>query len=292
MLSSFIEAQNVEHKKLFFYYESRILAAVLIISPHDYAFQAPSSYTQYQGIALAPIHGKPHQVTTRQIKILSSLLDMLEDIYPYHSFCLHPSLSDLRPFQWHNYGNRDKARYSISLAYSGIIDLTQYSDYHVYCASIRSSRRQDYRKAIRSGLTRKESHDTDLFLELYTQTFLRQNILIEEVARDYVKAFLGKLLDANLVKLHMCYLEDSNPINAVVCIAHKDSSYYLFGATSPEYRELGGNTYLLLREIEDCYAANIKYFDMIGINSPARGDFKTSFNAVPVPYYVTTLGNG
>ena len=99
-------------------------------------------------------------------------------------------------------------------------------------------------------------------------------------------------MKANLGKLHVCWLEDSKPINATVCIAHKQSSYYLFGATNPEYRELGGNTYLLLRQIEDCYAANVTSFDMIGVNSPARGDFKTSFNAIPVPYYITTLDNG
>ena len=41
----------------------------------------------------------------------------------------------------------------------------------------------------------------------------------------------------------------------------------------------------MFEQIQYCIEQGLSYVDFIGINSPLRGDFKTSFNADPRPYF-------
>ena len=92
----------------------------------------------------------------------------------------------------------------------------------------------------------------------------------------------------------MKFLTCSNPIgdvvSSVVILSDPYSDYYLFGATDPMYRSFGVNTLLLLEAIKDSFLAGKKCFDMIGINSPNRGDFKTSFNSLPRQVFSVSIG--
>jgi len=65
-------------------------------------------------------------------------------------------------------------------------------------------------------------------------------------------------------------------------------AYYLVGANEPHYRHTGSAAYLMLENIRRCQAKGLAAVDFVGINSPNRGDFKTSFNAVPVRYFDLT----
>ena len=65
-------------------------------------------------------------------------------------------------------------------------------------------------------------------------------------------------------------------------------AYYLIGANDPEYRHSGSGSYLMLESLRRSQERGLATVDFVGINSPNRGDFKTSFNAVPVPYFVAT----
>jgi hypothetical protein len=59
-------------------------------------------------------------------------------------------------------------------------------------------------------------------------------------------------------------------------------------ANHPEFRKTGCGTYLMIENIRRWQRKGLAAVDFVGINSPNRGDFKTSFNAVPVPYFLAT----
>src|SRR5262249_12920131 len=68
----------------------------------------------------------------------------------------------------------------------------------------------------------------------------------------------------------------------------RSCGYYMFGANDPEYRKTGAGTLLLAHSIRHCMERGLESVDVVGINSPNRGDFKTSFNAAPSAYHVVT----
>ena len=67
-------------------------------------------------------------------------------------------------------------------------------------------------------------------------------------------------------------------------------SYYLIGANDPNYRKDGAGGFVVLEQIRYCIEQGLSYEDFMGINSPLRGDFKTSLNADPVSYFEFNLG--
>jgi hypothetical protein len=72
-------------------------------------------------------------------------------------------LADLRPFQWHNYHEPDKGQFKIDLRYTGILDLKKYSNFDEYLVSVRSVRRQEYKKASQT-LKVQFSNDVELLI--------------------------------------------------------------------------------------------------------------------------------
>jgi hypothetical protein len=42
----------------------------------------------------------------------------------------------------------------------------------------------------------------------------------------------------------------------------------------------------MLEKIRRCKEAGAREIEVVGINSPNRGYFKTSFNAAPKPYFI------
>jgi lipid II:glycine glycyltransferase (peptidoglycan interpeptide bridge formation enzyme) len=74
---------------------------------------------------------------------------------------------------------------------------------------------------------------------------------------------------------------------AALFVYDRTAAYYLAAGTDPELRETGAGTSIVLAFIERAIARGLHGVDVCGINSPQRGDFKTSFNALPVPYFLT-----
>ena len=65
----------------------------------------------------------------------------------------------------------------------------------------------------------------------------------------------------------------------------------MIGANDPEYRKYGTGTFIMFEQIRKCLESGLSQVDFIGINSPNRGDYKTSFGGIPVQYFSFTLGD-
>ncbi len=278
--SSFLNSLHVEIEKVFFISENKKIASAVIIDT-----KGKPTFSMYQGITLAPLAGRTHSVFNQQLKILSSFLEYLSQKYSVIAFCLIHRFSDLRAFQWVNYHNPEKGQFDITLNYTGIIPLNEEENFDSYLESIRPVRRQEWRKCLKNNFKIYESDQTGAFLRLYQLTFERQDITLSPETLQIVKRITEEAIRSKTGTLTYC--EDANGVihSATVILQYKDTFYYEFGASDPEYRSSGASVFLILHGIKKAFENNASYFDMVGINSPNRGDFKLSFNANPVPYF-------
>lgn len=268
--------------KLFFFDQNKMIIASAIIKKD----KKYNDYTEYQGLALSKPNGSNtiQKIVTDQFKKTETVLNLLEKKYKTFNLSLHPNITDLRPFQWLNYHNTKK-KISFSLKYTAIIDLKDYIDFEHYLSSIRSVRRQEYKKAIRNKLRFIESNEIEDFLRLYILTFARQGLSVSQYDLNYICNVYKTLSEIGQAKLTYVINENNTIISGMIVYLYKDTMYYQFGATDPEYRNTGGFVFAMLNNIKYGIENGINKFDMVGINSPNRGDFKISFNAKPISYY-------
>ena len=177
----------------------------------------------------------------------------------------------------------------MSLSYTGVIHLDRFSSFEDFLSSIRAARRQDARKAEKTGLRIELSHDVSEFIHLYELTFSRQGIASDDLQLAKVYRNVRTLLETGLGQILIARSSTGKVVSAIVTASDPICSYYLFGATDPTYRSTGANSALLLHAIQGMFQSAKKSFDMVGVNSPQRGDFKTSFNAEPVPFFALTF---
>lgn len=290
-LSSFVNALNVDYRRYLFAIDDDVVASILILKPGDVDFSAPYPYTQYQGLAFSETSLTGPSKISFHLRVTQSLLQHLNSAYPSHSLCLHPSVTDIRAFQWYNYHNQAENRYSYDLLYTGLIAVSEHSSFSKYLTTIRTARRQNYKRAQKLGISLSCENLVSDFIRLYALTFARQNIQISSTKLAYIEDMVLHLLNSGTARMFSAIDQNSYVCSSVVIMSDPLCDYYLFGACDPEYRSYGLNTFLILESLKVSFEREKKYFDMCGINSPNRGDFKTSFNAVPRPFYSVSIFN-
>ena len=269
----------------------RVVAGVPILVRDGAPLPAPYPYTIYQGPMLAPkcVELPPHRRYSVIVKVLEALIIQLADRYGSYSFSLHHAHDDLRALQWHNYGAAGLPQFQLKPQYTGLLDLRKALEFSTWLRSVRDCRRQEFKKAAATGLSVRTSTDYALLNRLHALTFGRQGLersdehgrLIERVAKCAQDLGSGEML--------LCETADGRPCSAILFLWHGDTAYYLIGANDPDCRQLGAGTFLMLKGIERLAASGFAELDVVGVNSPRRGDFKLSFNAVPRLYFDAEL---
>ncbi len=131
-------------------------AGAIVFADGNRALPAPRPLTCYQGVFLLPPRAETHSRIRWQLETLGSLLEALSSRYRSLSFSLHPSIDDIRAFQWFNYHAPDRGRFAVDVAYTGIVDLSGNTDFDTYRAGIRMNRRRDVERSINEGMTAVE----------------------------------------------------------------------------------------------------------------------------------------
>ena len=229
-----------------------------------------------------------HKRVKKSLELIDFLLVELAERYNRISFSLHYSFEDLRSFQWFHYHEPDLGQFKIDLYYTGLLDLNAYPDFESYLITIRQTRRNLYRQAVAKGLVVEMSNDIETLNSLHHLTFKRQGLKSDEQAGSNLRAISTAALTNGFGELMLCRTSNGEVASATLFLYDERCGYYLFGANHPDYRNTNSGTFLLLENIRRCYAKGIKTVDMCGINSPNRGDFKISFNAIPKPYFIFT----
>jgi len=283
-MSSFLNAWGKDSEKLFIKKNDQIMLGALLM---DHKLKLVNPPTRYQGILFSKeISNFPIYKRTKVcLDLVEFLLDELTKKYDRINFSLFHTFKDLRTIQWLNYHEPEKGQFNINLRYTGILDTTGANDIDSLLMLMRTDRRQAYRKNKKNGFNLKESDDVEIIDYLQELTYKRQGFSIEDNERKLFLDLVDGLNKDNLGRLLVCKDKDDNPAAASFFIFDNKYVYYLYGANDPDYRKFGTGTAIVTDQILFFKEKGINLIDFCGINSPARGDFKTSFNAMPIPFY-------
>uniref|UniRef100_UPI004047B096 GNAT family N-acetyltransferase n=1 Tax=Algoriphagus sp. TaxID=1872435 RepID=UPI004047B096 len=279
--STFLNSSKISVSKIVFKENEQIIATAIIKKDFDVY-----DYSLYQGINIVQSNSKNiNKNFIKEFAVLKEIIELLTKEFDHFTLNLSFRFIDLRPFLWHNYNFEYKKHFILDLKYTGIINLSNYENFDIYLNSIRSVRRQEYRKCITNKFNILESNNLEEFFRLYILTFERQDMHVSDAEISNIRDLCKMMFDKELAKMFYCVNKDGVIMSAIIVFIYNNNMYYQFGATDPIFRNTGASVMLILNAIKIAYQNKIEFFDMVGINSPNRGDFKMSFNANPYPYY-------
>jgi hypothetical protein len=262
------------------------LAGAVILRHGDDPAEAPYPYSPYQSLLLAGrlAGDPPHRAGRAVPQVAGELTEALAARYTRLSFCLHPSFTDVRGLQWFRYGQPD--RVLLDVRYTALVDLTGFPDFEDYLATVRPTRRNEYRRAAARGLRAEPSDDVELLDRLHAATFARQGLSRPEDEGALLRSIARAALAAGAGELLICRAPSGEPASATLFVDDGRTAVYLFGANAPEHRHLDAGAFLVLESVRRARERGLARVDLCGVNSPQRGDFKTSLGGVVTPYFL------
>lgn len=267
-----------------------LLGAMLFLNTDGQPLPSPRPFAMYQGVLFGKLLQSfhPHTQVTKQLKLVDFLLVELEKQYRRIPFTLHYTFPDVRSFSWFHYHERNRGTFKITIGYTGLIDIRKVRTMEDLLESIRTTRRQEVRKAQKKGWIVETSKDTDLLDRLHERTFDRQGMKRPEGEEILMRSIAKAALDHGFGEMLITKNTMDKVAGAILLLYDERSAYYLIGANDPEFRKDTCGSLLLVEGIMQSRKRGCSVFDVVGINSPARGEYKTSFNAVPTPYIVVS----
>lgn len=217
---------------------------------------------------------------SERFAITEFVADFLPTFYPTMEFQLHPSVTDIRPFLWVNYGEEDADHYTVDVRFTSYVQVFAGLAEEFHLARMSKARRQEIQYARRDGVEVKEEGfiGGGRFVKMYEQTMGEFETM---AAYTRMAQFLQTLYMSGLTRTFTAYV-DGNPASMVVMGMDSKRAYFLFGASNPEFRNSHAGSLVVWEAILRCGRSMV---DLEGVNSPARGWFKQSFGGSLVPYY-------
>lgn len=290
--STFLDCLHESYKLITIKENNTIRAGTVVFEKNGHPNSHIPPFTQYIGFLLSPpedLKGQSHIAWEYKITeiLLYFLFENFEDLAFSHSY----NLKDLRPFLWMNYGKEGCKKFITNLRYTAVLAKQDYEDQEKYLMNIRTTRRQEYRKA-KNLLTIKKSKSTSEILELYTETIKRSTNkeLTSKSEHNKLNQILDKCLKENIGDLFYS-VHDEKKVGGIFVLKYQTFLYYLVGASTEEGRKMFSNTYLIIEVLKKYFSEHYQKFDFLGVNSPNRGDFKLSFGGQLIKFFETRLEN-
>jgi len=131
-LSEYLKCIDQTHALYYCYKKQEKRAAVAVMEAEDGTSAVFHDYVIYNGVMYAPAANKQNQaqIHSEQFKISECVATELAGIYQNVTMSLHPSIRDIRPFLWYEYGS-DLPKYSPDIRYTSHIDISFDSAYLV-----------------------------------------------------------------------------------------------------------------------------------------------------------------
>jgi hypothetical protein len=290
--STFLAAVCPDAERWFIVEDEHIVAGVPVLIRDGTAATAPYLYTPYHGLLLSKEFSMQpgHRRIPRTVRLSTAVLEALCERYRQFWLSLHPTFNDVRGFQWFHYGEHTKLQATLAVRYTGLIQLDVDETFETYLSRTRRVRRYEFCRANRSGLRIRESSQPSILMEMLEETFGRQGLHVEAREQEAISKICAAFLGSGAGYLAVAEAPDGKILAATLFLEHCGTLYYLLGATRTEARDAGANTLLFLGSVEQALRRGVRRVDVVGVNSPNRGDFKTSLGAEPVPYFVVAVG--
>lgn len=277
------------------YNADELRAVVAVVESPDGTSAILDDLVIYSGICFgAATSGQSRaQRISERHEIATFIVGALADRYEAVEFALAPSIDDVRPFLWHNYG-QDSGRYSVDVRYTSYLAIadfanaTRLEDIETYRQAT-GARRQEIRYARRDGVVTEEFQDVAVFIDFYRRTMERQGEAVASLTLDRMATLVEALLGNGSARMFSSRTTDGTPGSVAVYAFDALRAYYLFGASDPALRNTATGTAILWDAFTALAANGVTQIDLEGVNSPRRGWFKLSFGGSLVPYYQVAL---
>ena len=293
IFSQSLYLKGIDQKCAIYYcYKGKeIRAAVAVMESDDGKSAMFHDFVIYNGIMFEyPTYNQNRaQIYSEHFRISEFVAAALSEIYQNISISLHPSIIDVRPFLWHNYGT-DFPKYYIDILYTSHIDISDFDrgqkleDSSLF-SECSSARRQEIRYAIKKGVITEERFDADLFVEFYAMTMKRQSKYVEQKVLDQMKKLISNLYLKNMGTMFIARTSNRDVGSMAFFCFDSKRAYYLFGANDSQLRDEHTGSAVLWDAFHVLSKAGIKEVDLEGVNSPQRGWFKLSFGGDIRAYY-------
>ena len=189
---------------------------------------------------------------------LEKFLNFIDIHYNEFHFSLHPSIQDIRQFQ---FSNHDKDKYLVNIKYTSYLDLGNKINIYEIIKNSRKARSQDYNKAIKKFVF-NQTNNIKLIDELHKKTFERQNKKRGPGGDLMFDKIIKVLNENNNISMFSC-IDKDKIISASIFIEYKDQAYYLIGANDPNYRNSGAGTAVIFEHIKHLLNKKIKIIDFL-----------------------------
>ena len=220
------------------------------------------------------------------VELVSLFLEQLSQVVNKIEFRCHPTVRDIRSFQWHNYTLDEKYKFNIKPFYTTKLQYNHKID-DIF-RNFNSSRKNEIKKAEKNRLKSEITNDYEILNFLNKHTFKRERSKNEIF---FSEILAKKSVDSNFGTIIVT--RDSNKdIVAGSLFIHDDlTSYYMVGGSLLNKRNLGSASINIYHQIENSINSKKKILDFIGCNSPNRGFFKTSFGGDLMIYFELSVNN-
>ena len=226
-------------------------------------------------------NAKANRRTETELLLSETLMLELSKIYPRIELSLHPSISDIRGFDWFNYHTPDKGRAQIFPQYSA---QSQLQPVELIRSEARSSRRREEKYAkSRENIIFALDGTADELTELYRQTFIRQQVELPAIELEITHNFAVCLIENDLGKVAVTRDEQGKAKTAGLLMFDYNNLVHLpvVGTLESKY----GGTMLYFGMMDYAAQMGCTIMDFNGANSPARGYFKHSIGAKAQLYF-------
>lgn len=245
----------------------------------------------YNGIIYnRPTHRQnSSQKLSEKFKLQEFIATRLTRLYQNVEMRLDPSIVDIRPILWVNYGLK-KPAYIPDIRYTAYMDISDFrtagrlEDISSY-NNASTSRRQQIRYSAKKGYTTRISSDTGQLIHFYKKTMDRQGKKVDTLFLLKMERLAGNLLSNKMATIYVSYDDNGEPGSMALMGWDAKRAYYLFGANDPEKRSGHCGTAVLWDAFDDLSKKGMDEVDLEGVNSPHRGWFKLSFGGNILPYF-------
>ena len=289
--SKYLEALKIRYGCYFILKNNEKRAALSVIESKNGTNAVLDDLVIYNGLIFGPGNKEQNEAqrNSEKYRITEFAATQLATIYKSVKISLHPSIYDLRPFLWYNYG-KDLPKYKSNVRYTSYLDISDFSRKHdldsILCyQSASTARRQEIRYGIRENVNTEELFSPDLFVFFYQMTMKKSGEEVSSNKLNRIVCLMEEIIYNKMGKMYIAKTQTGDIGSLAFFVNDQYRSYYLFGANNPDLHNKHTGTMVLWDAFYALREDGMTEIDLEGVNSPNRGWFKLSFGGSLVPYY-------
>jgi len=245
-------------------------------------FIPPFSYWQGPMWKSIGINLPNHRSLSKTKSIYELFLNTFIEEYGVVEASLHPSLLDVRVFDWWNYHEPNKPRFKIKPRYTALITNIQKSNKDIE-KNFRRNKSRDLKKFEK---IKKSIYFDNLCSEEEFITFYKEKLKIEKAVTSDELISLLRIVRNGHGWIQAARQKKNSTLCGLIIVFHDhNQANFIINLALNEFKREGLMPASVFKAIETARDRGLKYFDFNGANSPARGDNKQSFDAEPLLYF-------